>query len=110
MNLIGKKAIVRAVVAGVHAGIVESLDAATQTITLTDACRLWRVYTRDTTGSISDIAAHGLKPDADHSIGARLASVTIVEPKGFEIAEMTDSAYESVLDHAHKVDIYQDIS
>ena len=95
-NVIGKKVIVRANVAGVHAGIVESFDAATCAVTLTGAYRLWRVYTRDATGSISDIAANGLKPKGGHSIGAMLTRVTIINPPGLEIAEMTDHAYESI--------------
>lgn len=95
-SLIGKRVIVRANVAGVHAGVVESFDPATQTVTLTEAYRLWRVYTRDSSGSISDIAANGLKPDGQHSIGAKLASVVIVNPPGLELAEMTDKAYASV--------------
>lgn len=95
-GLIGKKVIVRANVAGVHAGIVESFEAATQTVTLTDAYRLWRFYTRDKSGSISDIAANGLKPNGGHSVGAKLASVTIVNPQGLELAEMTDEAYKSI--------------
>lgn len=95
--MIGKKVIVRANVAGVHAGIVESLDTATSTITLKDAYRLWRVYTRDKSGSISDIAANGLKQGAEHMIGAKLNSVMIVNPPGLEIAEMTDEAYESLV-------------
>jgi hypothetical protein len=97
VSLVGKKMIVRANVAGVHFGIVEAFDPATQTVTLTGAYRLWRVYTRDKSGSISDIAAHGLKPDSGHSIGARLASVTIVNPNGLELAEATDAAYQSVV-------------
>jgi hypothetical protein len=95
-GIIGKKMIVRANVAGVHAGVVESFDAATQTVTLTGAYRLWRVYTRDKSGSISDVAANGLKPKGGHSIGAKLASVTLVNPPGLELAEMTDEAYESI--------------
>lgn len=95
-GMIGKKVIVRANVAGVHAGIVESFDPANQTVTLTEAFRLWRVYTRDKTGSISDIAANGLKPSGGHSIGAKLASVTIVNPAGLELAEMTNDAYKSL--------------
>lgn len=95
--MIGKKVIVRANVAGVHAGIVESLEGTT--ITLTDAYRLWRVYTRDRSGSISDVAANGLKPDADHQIGAKLSRVMIVNPPGLEIAEMTDEAYASLKDY-----------
>ena len=95
-GIIGKKMIVRANVAGVHAGIVESFDPATQTVTLTRAYRLWRVYTRDKSGSISDIAANGLKDKGGHSIGAKLASVTLVNPPGLELAEMTDEAYKSI--------------
>ena len=98
INLIGKKMIVRANVAGVHCGIVEAFDAATQTVVLKDAYRLWRVYTRDKSGSISDIAANGLKPDGGHSIGCKLASVTIVNPSGLEISETTDEAYQSIID------------
>ena len=33
----------------------------TQNILLKDVRRLWRVYTRDISGSISDVAANGLK-------------------------------------------------
>lgn len=95
-NLVGKKVIVRANVAGVHAGVVVSFDPTTQTITLSNAYRLWRVYTRDNSGSISDVAANGLKPEGAHSIGAKLLSVTIVNPPGLEIAEMTDEAYKSI--------------
>jgi hypothetical protein len=96
IDLLGKKMVVRANVAGVHAGVVAAFDAATQTVTLRNAYRLWRVYTRDKSGSISDIAANGLKPDGGHSIGACLKSVTIVNPPGLELAEMTDEAYESI--------------
>ncbi len=95
-SIIGKKMIVRATVAGVHAGIVKTFDAKTQTVTLSNAYRLWRIYTRDKSGSISDVAANGLKPDGGHSIGAKLKSVTIVNPAGLELAEMTDEAYESI--------------
>jgi hypothetical protein len=95
-SVIGKKMIVRANVAGVHAGIVESLDASTQTVTLTNAYRLWRFYTRDKTGSVSDVAANGLKPNGGHSIGARLPSVIVINPNGLELAEMTDEAYASI--------------
>jgi hypothetical protein len=96
MKLVGKKVIVRANVAGVHAGIVESFDPATQTITLKNAYRLWRVYTRDKSGSISDIAANGLKPKGGHSIGAELEFVVINNPPGLEIAAMTDDGYKSI--------------
>ena len=96
-KLIGKKVIVRANVAGVHCGVVEMYEPETQTIMLSSVRRLWRVYTRDTTGSISDVAANGLKEDAKHSIGALLPSVTILNPPGLEIAECTDQAFDSVL-------------
>lgn len=95
-NLIGTKVIVRANIAGVHAGTVESVDLATQTITLTKARRLWRIYTRDKTGSISDVAANGLAPKKEHQLGAELPRVTIVNPNGLEIAEMTDAAAKSI--------------
>jgi hypothetical protein len=95
-GIVGKKVIVRANVAGVHAGIVEFFDSATNTVVLTGAYRLWRVYTRDKSGSISDIAANGLKPKGGHSIGARLKSTMIVNPNGLEISEMTDEAYDSI--------------
>lgn len=97
-SLIGKKVIVRSSVAGVHAGVVESFSPSKQTVTLSGAYRLWRFYTRDKTGSVSDIAANGLKEDADHQIGARLPSVTIVNPSGLEIAEMTPEAYQSLVE------------
>lgn len=94
INLIGKPVIVRANVAGVHAGLLESLDGVN--VVLKNARRLWRVYTRDKTGSISDIAANGLKEKTDHQIGATLKSVLIVNPNGLEIAEMTKEAWKSV--------------
>lgn len=96
MSMVGKKVIVRANIAGVHAGIVESHVPGTTSITLTDAYRLWRVFTRDKSGSISDIAANGLKPKAEHQIGAKLKSVLIENPNGLEVAEMTDKAYASL--------------
>lgn len=96
-EIVGKPAIVRSNVAGVHCGIVSAIDFATSTVTLKDAYRLWRVYTRDTTGSISDIAANGLKePLSKHSIGAKLATVVIINPQGLEIAEATADAYKSI--------------
>ena len=95
-TLIGKAVSVRANVAGVHAGGVAAIDFERHTVMLTGARRLWRVYTRDRSGSISDVAANGLKDGTDHSIGAALPSVTIVNPAGLEIAEMTSSAWESV--------------
>ena len=96
-SLIGKPAIVRSEVAGVHCGIVRSVDFKNSAVELGDAYRLWRVYTRDTTGSVSDIAAHGLKePLSQHSIGARLETVVIVNPRGLEIAGVTDEAYASI--------------
>jgi len=95
-DIIGKKMIVRANVAGVHAGIVESFDPAIQTVVLSGAYRLWRIYTRDNSGSISDVAANGLKPKGGHSIGAMLTSVVIVNPPGLEMAEMTEEAYKSI--------------
>lgn len=88
--------IVRANVAGVHAGKVVEFDPATQTVTLADAYRLWRVYTRDKSGSISDIAANGLKENGGHSIGCKLKTVTIVNFGGLELDEMIKEAYESV--------------
>lgn len=99
-NLIGTSVIVRSNIAGVHAGTVESFDAATQTITLTKARRLWRIFTRDKTGSISDVAANGLAPKKEHQLGAELARVTIVNPQGLEIAEMTREAAKSVQEWA----------
>lgn len=102
MSMIGKKVIVRANVAGVHAGVVESHEPGSTSITLTDAYRLWRVYTRDKSGSISDVAANGLKPKAEHQIGTKLKSVCIENPPGLEIAEMTDEAYESLVAFAPK--------
>jgi hypothetical protein len=95
-GMIGKPVIVRANVAGVHAGIVESFDPATHTVTLTGAYRLWRFYTRDKSGSVSDVVANGLKPNGGHSIGAKLPFVTVTNPNGLEIAGMTDEAYESI--------------
>ena len=95
-GIIGKKVIVRANTAGVHAGVVKEFDPKNQTVTLANAYRLWRFYTRDKSGSISDVAANGLKPNGGHSIGARLASVTIVNPSGLELAEMTSDAYKSL--------------
>lgn len=96
MSMVGKKVIVRANIAGVHAGVVESHVPGTTSITLTGAYRLWRVFTRDKSGSISDVAANGLKPKAEHQIGAKLKSVLIENPNGLEVSEMTDAAYDSI--------------
>jgi len=93
--MLKKNVIVRANVAGVHAGTVESIDG--NTVILVNARRLWRVYTRDKSGSISDVAANGLKDGDKHSIGAQLKRVCIVNPQGFEIAEMTPEAHKSVM-------------
>lgn len=102
-SLIGTPVIVRANVAGVHCGILQSLDPATQTAVITNAYRLWRVYTRDKTGSLSDIGANGLKaPLSQHSIGARLDTVVIVNPQGLEIASATPAAYASIQEAAPK--------
>lgn len=98
-DLVGKKVIVRANVAGVHAGEVVSVNFENQTIVLKNTRRLWRVYTRDSSGSISDVAANGLKERAEHSIGAVLPSTTIVNPQGLEISEMTNHAWESVFNY-----------
>lgn len=96
-KLLGAPVVVRANVAGVHCGILESCDPATCAVTLKNAYRLWRVYTRDASGSISDVAANGLKaPLSQHSVGARLDSVVIVNPQGLEIAAATADAYASV--------------
>jgi len=97
INLIGKPVIIRANVAGVHCGILESVDPANSAATLKDAYRLWRFYTRDKSGSISDVAANGLgEPLDQHSIGARLATVGIINPQGLEIAEATADAYATI--------------
>ena len=102
-SYIGKKVIVRANTAGVHAGVVSEIDLANKSIVLENVCRLWRVHTRDTSGSVSDIAANGLKePLSQHSIGAKLSSVLIINDAGLEVAEMTDAAYESILAAAPK--------
>lgn len=98
-QLVNKKVIVRANVAGVHCGTVVSFEPETNTILLSGVRRLWRVYTRDKSGSISDVAANGLKEKAEHSIGAKLPTVTIKNDAGLEIAECTDAAFESVMSH-----------
>jgi len=94
--VVGKFVIVRANVAGVHAGKVVVADLLNKSIQLENSRRLWRVYTRDKSGSISDVAANGLKPGSEHSIGATLKTVIIVNDAGLEIAEMTDAAWDSV--------------
>jgi hypothetical protein len=99
-SLIGKPCIVRSNVAGVHAGLVEEIQGTT--VVLKDAYRLWRFYTREKTGSISDIAANGLKPDAQHMIGAKLKTVLIENPQGLEVAEMTKDAYKSLTEWENK--------
>lgn len=95
--MVKKNVIVRANVAGVHAGTVESING--DTVILVNARRLWRVYTRDKSGSISDVAANGLKSDGDHSIGATLNRVCIINPAGFEVSEMTNDAHKSVMSY-----------
>jgi hypothetical protein len=96
-KLLGTPVIVRANAAGVHCGILENYDPANCAVTLRDAYRLWRVYTRDISGSVSDIAANGLmEPLSRHSIGTRLDSVGIVNPQGLEIAAAAAAAYASI--------------
>jgi hypothetical protein len=99
-SMVNKPCIVRANTAGVHAGIVKEIHGTT--VVLKDAYRLWRFYTREKTGSISDIAANGLRSDAQHMIGARLNSVLIENPQGLEVAEMTKEAYKSLVDWKNK--------
>lgn len=101
-KMVGKKAIVRGNVAGVHAGIIEAYEPGKATILLKEAYRLWRVHTRDKSGSISDVAANGLKPKGDHQIGAKLKSTLIENPNGLEVSEMTDEAYATLADFAPK--------
>lgn len=102
--LVGKKVVVRAKLAGLHAGIVVASDVANKAIIIKDSCRIWDYYTRDTSGSLSDIGAYGLKkPYSQHHIGAQVPSVTIVEPDGFEHMEMTDAAFQTILDACCKV-------
>jgi hypothetical protein len=96
-SFINKKVIMRANVAGVHAGVVKEIEGTS--VILEGARRLWGFHTRDKSGSISDIAANGLKKDADHQIGAKLDSVLIVNPQGLEVAEMTEEAFKSVMDY-----------
>ena len=96
-EIIGKPFIVRGNIAGVHAGIVESFEPQAQTVILTGSRRLWRIYTRDKSGSISDVAANGLAPNKEHQIGAKLLRTVIVNPQGLEVSEMTPEAYQSVL-------------
>lgn len=98
-NLIGKLAIVRATVSGVHAGRVKDVNFKDHSIVLEESYRLWRVYTRDDTGSISDIAAHGLKkPLSQHSIGAKIGTVVIYNPDGLEIAIIDEGVMRSIAD------------
>lgn len=98
-SLVGKKVIVRANVAGVHAGEVVLADFSSNTVQLKNARRLWGYQTRDQTGSVSDIAANGLRNDKEHSIGAVIPRVTIPNRDGLEIAEMTNEAWESVFNY-----------
>lgn len=97
-KLVGSWVIVRSRVAGVHAGRVESFDPGAYTVTLVEARRLWRYYTRDESGSVSDVAANGLASGKDHQLGAKLPRVTIVAPDGLELAEMTEAAAKSVIE------------
>lgn len=101
-SIIGKPYVVRAKVAGVHCGIVEEFDPATQTVKLKDARRLWKYYTRDRSGSVSDVAANPPRTDADHMLGAALSSVVINSPEGLELAEMTPAAYEGFMAYENK--------
>lgn len=96
-SYVGKKAIVRANVAGVHVGVVESIDGTS--VVLKNPRRLWRYFTHDKSGAVSGIAATGLKKGADHQVGPVLPSVLIVNPPGLELAEMTDEAFASVMEY-----------
>lgn len=101
-EMIGKPVIVRSRVAGVHAGIAESIEGTTAV--LRDSHRFWRYFTRDITGSISDVAVNGLVDGKDHQIGARIERTAVIEgpESGLEIAQMTEAAWESVKAKAHK--------
>lgn len=98
-EFIGKNVLVRANVAGVHVGEVVALDLANSSILLKNAYRLWRYYTRDKSGSVSDLVANGLIEGKDHQIGTRLDKVLIVNPPGLEIDIMHEGAHESVVSH-----------
>lgn len=98
-KLIGTKVIVRANTAGVHAGEVEAVDFSTNTIMLKNARRIWQWKTRDRTGSISDIQANGLTEDAENHIGATVPRVTIPNREGLEIGELTEKAWQSIVEH-----------
>lgn len=94
--------VVRANVAGVHAGELVSINEKTCSVLLKDSRRLWRVYTRDKSGSISDVVVNGLKEGADHSIGTAMPLLKIVNPPGLEIAYMTPKAWKSVSKYENK--------
>lgn len=96
--MIGKHVIVRANVAGVHCGTVGWVSGDSK-ILLKNTRRLWRVYTRDRSGSISDVAANGLKEGADHYIGATVPETLIINPDGFEVAVVTPGAYRSIMEY-----------
>lgn len=94
--LVGKKVAVRANVAGVHSGTLVAINKTTAL--LQNSYRWWRIYTRDTTGSISDVCANGLKPDGDHHIGARLDFTLIENPQGLEVDVIGDEQHKTIED------------
>jgi len=101
--IIGKDVIVRNNAAGFYFGTVSQFDPATQTITLKNAHRMWRFYTRDTTGSVSAEAAYGLKaPVSQHHIGAQLPEVAIVNSSGLEITVCAPNVRATVEEAAAK--------
>lgn len=98
--MVGKFVVVRAEIAGVHAGEVVMCDFKTNSVVLKNARRMWGWETRDTTGSLSDIAANGLCKGKSHQIGATVPSTTVTNPRGLEMCEFTEHAWASVRDYA----------
>lgn len=89
--LIGQKVIVRAYNAGVHMGTLERADSSW--VVLKDSHRCWQfngVFT------LSEVSQHGL---SGGQIACHVDTMTIPTSDIGEVMNVTDKAYESILEH-----------
>lgn len=88
--LLGRYVLVRCRDAGVHTGVLESIDG--RTCTLTDSRRLWYWKPADGQKFLSGVASAGL--DASSKVGAPLERIMLTE--NCEIIQCTTKAEASI--------------
>ncbi|MDE0006232.1 MAG: hypothetical protein OXQ29_26385 [Rhodospirillaceae bacterium] len=86
----GRYVLVRCTAAGVHAGVLESLQDGAAT--LTDSRRLWRWYAVDKTISLSGVAVLGITHESTISIP--VSRIVLLDP--CEIMECTEQAERTI--------------